>query len=156
MKPAFYILFATVVALALVACNNDSAASSSKAQPSILSERANPSSVPVADFSENVTSEMGKLNHWKFSVSLYETRQTFTYRLQVNYAELNITDSFQFPDLGFAPTPALKKGKDDYSCIIGFMDNQHVFRDYKLVEVTDDNIHIRTLKYYGVQQKTAE
>ena len=139
------------------ACDGDTASMNNKATtltqtPAVSSERANPNPQPVAVFSEKVTSETGRLNNWKFAVSLYETARTFTYRIQIQYAEAVITDSFQFPNLGIAPKPILQKGKDEYSCIVSFMDNQNVFREYKSVTVVDGNIRIHTLKYYSVSR----
>jgi len=156
MKKVVYAL----ILLFLFASCNDNGSTNSKAQvPAeeqiIPLERPNPNSKPVTTCSENITSETGRLNHWKFAVALYETHQTFMYRVQIQYAELNITDSLQLPNLGFMPKPALQKGKDDYSCIIGFLDDKNVFRDYKLVSVTDGNVRIHTLKYYSVQRGTA-
>ena len=87
-------------------------------------------------------------------MALYETAKTFTYRVQIQYAELSITDSLQLPDLGIAPKPVLQKGKEQYACIIGFMDNKNTFREYKSVTVTDGNVRIHTLKYYGVRRTT--
>ena len=148
-----------MILIILSSCNgngtsNDNGDAASTTTGSIPLERPNPNSNPVATYSEDVNSETGKLNHWKFTVALYETNKTFMYRIQVQYAELNITDSVQLPNLGMMPKPALQKGKEDYSCIIGFMDDKNTFRDYKLVSATDGNVRIHTLKYYSVQQGT--
>jgi len=148
---AMFILFASCNGNG-TAVNNGDVTSATTA--TISPERPNPSPKPVATYSEAINSETGKLNHWQFAVSLYETNKTFTYRLEVQYAELNITDSLQLPNLGVMPKPVLQKGKEDYSCIIGFIDNKNTFRDYKLVSVTNGNVRIHTLKYYSVQQST--
>ena len=132
-----------------ISCNNNKENSSKEQTVSL--ERSNPNPKAVATYNENVTTETGKLNNWKFAVALYETRQTFSYRIQIHYAELNVTDSLKFPDLGFMPKPALQKGKDEYSCIIGFLDDKNIFRDYKLVSVTDGSVHIHTIKYSSIQ-----
>lgn len=158
MKKAVY--FLTIVFL-FASCNtstNDNSANrSSKEQPTtaahpVSAERENPNPKPAATYSEDVTSETGRLNNWKFAVALYETSKTFNYRVEIQYAELSITDSLQLPDLGMEPKPVLQKGKDKYACIIGFMDNKNVFREYKLVSVTNGNLRIHTLKYYSVSR----
>jgi hypothetical protein len=156
MKKAFCIL--TILCL-FASCenkntNSSNANSATTAPASVSQFRDHPSPQPVATHSENVTSETGRLNNWKFSVALYETAKTFTYRLQIQYAELSITDSLQLPDLGTAPKPVFQKGKEKYTCIIGFMDNKNIFREYKSVTVTNGNVRIHTLKYYAVSRTT--
>src|SRR3982750_1014787 len=98
MKNIIYIL---ALLFLCASCNNNKEQTSSAQTMSL--ERSNPSLTPVATFSEDVTTETGKLNNWKFAVTLYETHQTFTYRIQIQYDELNVTDSLQFPNLGFTP-----------------------------------------------------
>ena len=155
MRTTFYILSILIV---FCSCNGNGTNSNNNdslsTTGSIPMERASPNPKPVATYSEDINTETGRLNHWKFMVALYETNKTFMYRVQVQYAELNITDSLQFPNVGTMPKPVLQKGKEDFSCIIGFMDNKNVFRDYKQVSVTDGNLRIHTLKYYSVQQTT--
>jgi hypothetical protein len=152
MKKAFYI---PAILIILSSCNGNGTAgnkdATSASTGSIPQERSKPNSNPVATYSEDINTETGRLNHWKFTVALYETNKTFMYSVQVQYAELNITDSLQLPNLGFMPKPALQKGKEENSCIIGFMDDKNTFRDYKLVSVTDGNVRIHTLKHYSVQ-----
>src|SRR3954447_505491 len=138
MKKLLYLLSILVI---LSSCSgngpgNNSRDSASAPTGSIPPERLNPNPKPVATYSEDVNSETGRLNHWKFTVALYETNKTFMYRVQVQYAELHITDSLQLPNLGMMPKPSLQKGKEENSCIIGFMDDKNIFRDYKLVSVT--------------------
>jgi len=154
MKRTFYIL---IILITLSSCNGTPTSNKDGASVtagSIPEERSKPDPNPVATYSEDLSSETGKLNHWKFKVALYQTNKTFMYRVEVQYAELNISDSLQLPNLGFMPKPALQKGKEENSCIIGFMDDKNTFRDYKLVSVTDGNVHIHTLKYYSIQQGT--
>ncbi|TKK70175.1 hypothetical protein FC093_05345 [Ilyomonas limi] len=144
------------IILICISCHQNNTDNGKEATRSIPAERPNPDPKPVATYSQDITSEMGRLNHWKFAVAMYETHQTFMYRVQIQYAELNVTDSLQLPNLGFMPKPALQKGKDDYSCVIGFLDDKGVFRDYKLVSVANGNVRIHTLKYYSVQPGTAQ
>jgi hypothetical protein len=151
MKQISYILALLLLCASCNDNNNDNSNKQAPAEQTISLERPNPGLKAVATFSEDVTTETGKLNNWKFAVTLYETHQTFTYRIQIQYDELNVTDSLQFPNLGFIPRPALQKGKDEYSCVIGFLDDKNIFRDYKLVSVTNGNVHFHTLKYYSVQ-----
>ena len=103
----------------------------------------------VADYKE----EKNDMNNWFFSARLYETPKTMYYRLEMQYEELKGDDTLRLPDLGTPPRPVIRKGKDKYSCIIGFMDNEDQFREYKLVYVKDNEVlATKTLKHYSVTQ----
>ncbi len=149
MRNFFWII---ILLLTVAACRETTTPESKETMQATPQEREHPNPKPVAVYSEKVTGETGELNNWKFEVALYETAKTFTYRLQVKYAELDITDSLQLPDFDRMPKPALQKGKQNYSCVIGFLDDKNTFRDYKLVSVTDGNLHITTLKYYSIKR----
>ena len=104
---------------------------------------------PVAEYTEK-THDV--LNRGDFTVRLYETSKTMEYLAKVEFIALPGEDTIRFPDLGTAPQPVLQKGKDQYSCIIGFLDNDHRFRELKLVYVTDhgNQLKITTLRHYTV------
>ncbi len=61
-------------------------------------------------------------------------------------------DTIKLPDLGGQPRPVIQKGPDKYSCILGFMDNDSAFREYKMVYAKGDVFGIKTLKHYAVTQ----
>lgn len=110
--------------------------------------RAQPKREPVDTYREKTDNP---LNDWYFTVSLFETSQTFQYRVSMQFEEIKGEDTLNLPNLGTFPQPVLKKGKDRYSCIIGFMDPDHVFHEYKLVHVENGNqLKITTLKHYAV------
>ncbi len=91
------------------------------------------------------------LNDWYFTVELYETPKTLQYLLTMQFEEVKGQDTLELPDFGTPPKPVLQKGKDKYSCIIGFLDNNNKFMDYKLVYVKDgNNLKLTTLKHYSV------
>jgi hypothetical protein len=91
------------------------------------------------------------LNDWYFSVALFETPKTFHYLLKLQFEELTGEDTLKLPDFGYQPKPLIQKGKEKYSCIIGFMDNENKFREYKLVHVDGGNrLKVTTLKHYAV------
>ncbi|MBS1660712.1 MAG: hypothetical protein JST68_06635 [Bacteroidetes bacterium] len=102
---------------------------------------------PVAEFREPT-------GHFKgnFIVKLYETSKTMRYRIDVEYDGLPGDDTLRFPDLGTLPRPILKKGTTPLSCIIGFLDNDNVFREVKLVAVTPkgNQFKITTLRHWHV------
>ncbi len=100
---------------------------------------------PIAEYSEKVNDN---LNDWHFSVKLYETKKTFYYLIRMEYEELKAEDTLKLPNLGLMPKPAIEKGKDKYSCVLGFMDVQNKFNEYKLVHVEKGDIKLTTLKHY--------
>lgn len=91
------------------------------------------------------------LNDWYFSVRLYETRKTFYYLIKLQYEEIQGQDTLKLPNFGTMPKPEIRKGPEKYSCIIGFMDKDNQFREYKKVYVAPgDRLKITALKHYAV------
>lgn len=90
------------------------------------------------------------LNDWYFSVKLYETPRTFHYLIKLKYEEILGEDTLKLPNFGTLPKPVIQKGNEKYSCIIGFMDKENQFREYKKVHVKDNHLKITTLKHYAV------
>ena len=106
------------------------------------------SDVPVAEFKEKTGDA---LNDWYFLVQLYETSATFQYRVKLQFEEIRAEDTIRFPNFGIWPKPRIQKGKDKFSCIIGFLDQENRFREYKLVSVKDGRkLKISTLAHYAV------
>ena len=85
-----------------------------------------------------------------FSVRLYETAKTMSYRVAVEWEGLPASDTIKLPDIGSEPHPVLQKGADKSSCVIGFLDNDKVFREIKLVNAKGDQLKISTLKHWVV------
>jgi hypothetical protein len=102
---------------------------------------------PVAEHKEKTENP---LNDWYFSVKVYETPKTFDYLMKCKYEELEGDDTLHLPNMGTAPKPVIKKGDDKYSCIVGFMDNNNQFREYKKVYVKNDQLKVTSLKHYSV------
>jgi hypothetical protein len=102
---------------------------------------------PVAGYKEKINDP---LNNWYFSVQLFETPQTFKYLIKMQYEEVRGEDTLKLPDFGLEPQPVLQKGNDKYSCIIGFMDRDKKFREYKLVSVSGNELKLTTLNHYSV------
>lgn len=90
------------------------------------------------------------LNDWYFSVRLYETRKTFNYLIKLEFEEISGQDTLRLPNFGVPPLPVVRKGPEKYSCIIGFMDKENQFREYKKVYVVGDRLKITALKHYAV------
>lgn len=90
------------------------------------------------------------LNDWYFSVRLYETKKTFHYLIRLQFEEVSGTDTLKLPNFGVMPQPEIRKGPEQYSCIIGFLDKDKQFREYKKVYVVGERLKITALKHYAV------
>ncbi|PWJ60663.1 hypothetical protein CLV98_101848 [Dyadobacter jejuensis] len=101
----------------------------------------------VASYSEPVKDPDG-LNDWKFEIKAYETQATFEFLLKIQYMELAVTDSLFIPNFGIRPQVKMIKGPYPLSCVIGFLDKEGVFKEYKLVEVAKGQLKIRQIKSY--------
>ena len=121
------------------------------AHPTLPSRRHNPelrsqvSKKPVAEFREPSGKPGGD-----FHVELYQTAKTMAFRVEMDYEGLPGTDTVKMPDLGTEPHPVLKKGADNFSCIIGFLDNDKQFRELKLVHGTGNVLKVTTLRHWVV------
>jgi hypothetical protein len=129
------------------ASNNDQGTDSTQSALPISLFRDSVASKPVASFRKKTPND---LNDWYFSVDLFETNKRFEYVVKMQYEEAGGEDTISFPNLGIEPKPALRQGKNNYSCIIGFFDNQGAFREYKEVSYANNQLRITTLKYYAV------
>jgi len=140
MKQVFTILAAAL----LFSCSN----SESSTQP-YTEERATVSNEPVKVHEESVGDSLNP--DWKFKVELYEQKQSLKYHAKFQYKEVTGEKIFSYPNLGFMPKPALKKGSDPLSCIIGFYDADSTFMELRLVKVENENLVYRHLKEYQVE-----
>lgn len=106
---------------------------------------------PIAEYSVKTENS---LNDLYFSVRLYETSLTMKYLAKVEFEGLTGEDTIKLPDLGTPPHPVLQKGPEEYSCIVGLLDNNKDFRELKKVYVTDkgQQLKITTLKHYTVTE----
>lgn len=106
---------------------------------------------PVAEYAEKTENP---LNNWYFRVQLYETERTFYYLLKLEYEEIRGQDTLKIPNFGIHPEPVIQKGPDEFSCIIGFLDKEKKFREYKKVYVKNNALKVTTLKGYAVREVT--
>ncbi|WP_138483250.1 hypothetical protein [Dyadobacter bucti] len=101
---------------------------------------------PVASFIEKVEDP---LNDWKFAVEVYETKATFDFLIKMQYKELEAEDTLNVPNFGIMPKVEIRKGTEKESCIIGFLDKQGESKDYKLVQIKNNQLKISTLRHYA-------
>lgn len=90
------------------------------------------------------------LNDWYFRVSLFETSRTFHYLMKLEFEEIRGTDTLKLPNFGTLPRPVIQKGPEKYSCIIGFLDKDNKFREYKKVYVKNNSLKVTAIKHYSV------
>jgi len=90
------------------------------------------------------------LNDWKFAVNIYETKETFHYLMKMQYMELRADDTLKIPNFGTAPKIEIKQGSEPLSCIVGFLDKNNQFKEYKLVSIKDKNLSVHILHRYAV------
>ncbi|MET0244742.1 MAG: hypothetical protein ABW174_14785 [Flavitalea sp.] len=167
IKGLKFVLFFSLITVFSLACSDSSgkkssdadSATTTKGDPekggtdttSLTREIVNPAA--VAAWSEKVKNP---LNDWKFKVELFETKETFKYLMTIEFEEMKEKDTLKVPNLGFAPRLQIKKGDEEYSCIIGFLDNKDQFREWKKVIASSNNLKVKTLKQYGVYLKPVE
>ena len=146
-----YILLALIIGA--FACNNlheDSNVNESTTyitNDTIPETRDKVNTEPVAEY---VKPLKDNLNNWKFDVTAYETKQRFKYLLRMKYEEMDESDTLYIPNFGTQPKVEIHKGKDDYCCIIGFLDKKGEFKEYKQVAIKDNEMKLTTLKRYFV------
>lgn len=159
MKKNVFLLGAVHLSFCFFSCHsnnqNNSSLTDSASKPVVINPADNipetrneVKTEPVTEYKEKTDNP---LNDWYFSVKLYETKKTFDYLMKLQFEEIRGEDTLHLPNLGNMPKPVIRKGKDKYSCIIGFMDDKNEFREYKLVHVENgNNLKVTTLKHYSV------
>ena len=106
------------------------------------------SDVAVASYSEKVK-DKDNLNDWKFAVDVFETEETFKYLVKIKYKELEAEDNLTIPNFGIQPKVKLEKGEEELTCVIGFLDKEGAFKEFKRVEIVGDQLKVRQTKGYG-------
>ena len=84
----------------------------------------------------------------KFGAEVFETPATFKFLLVMYFDGITQNDTLVFPDLGISPVVQIKPGTEKLSCIIGFLDDKNVFREYKKVAIKNNQLVLSTLKKY--------
>jgi len=140
-----------------IACNNSRQKEkvSSKKKDSVVSKtpfinpvRDEVRKDAVATYSEKTDNP---LNDWYFKVQLFETENTFHYLMKLQFEEIRGEDTLKLPNFGRTPEPVIKKGDEKYSCIIGFLDKENKFREYKKAYVKDNVLKVTTIRHYSVR-----
>ena len=91
------------------------------------------------------------LNDWYFTVRMYETANTFAYKIEMQFENVQGADTIWLPDLGIAPKPIIRPDQDKYSCTIGFEDAAGNFKPYKRVLVIGGkDLKLVSLRHYAL------
>jgi hypothetical protein len=137
MKASKYLLFLLIILIGSCADNKND----------IAEKRENVNKDPVASY----VIPMGdpKLDR-KFGVQIFETPFTFKYLLMMFHDGTEQQDTLYIPNIGISPVIQIKPGNDTLSCIIGFLDKEKVFREYKMLTGTNDQLRLKTLKKYSL------
>jgi hypothetical protein len=149
IRTSLSVLFVSI----FVGCANpsgqtdDASTESAQALSTISDLRDSVATKPVASYRKKTPND---LNDWYFSVDLFETKKRFEYTVKMRYEEATGVDTISFPNLGEEPKPVLQQGQSEFSCVIGFLDQEGTFREYKEVSFANDRLKITTLKYYSV------
>ncbi len=153
--------FSVVAVVWLTACADEGVVKSKSAKDTTLfvsndtiSEvRPFVSDKPVASWAVSVDDP--KLEQ-KFGVHIYETNFTFKYLLRMQHGGMHITDTLKVPNFGTLPVVRIRPGKDKMSCIIGFLDQNKEFKEYKKLVADGNQMKLIVLKKYstGVYEST--
>lgn len=148
--------YSFLLLLALLCCkktkNSDEASTASNGEPTkaindtIPLTREKVENSPIASYSEKVKDP---LNDWRLAVDIYETKQTFKFLMKIEYMVQEAEDTLTIPNFGIMPRVEIRKGSEKESCIVGFLDKQGEFKEYKLIALKEKQLKISTLKYYG-------
>lgn len=143
-----------IISINFISCNTSSTTYTSEKKDSIIlayevipAERDTVQTTPVTEYFENVS---GYDKEHGFYVALYETKETFHYKIKMCFKNLDGSDTLRIPNFGIWPKPVLKKGDKKYSCIAGFNDKQGNFKESKLIFDDDGDLRVRVLKRYAV------
>ena len=136
----------------VIACQSKTSRDAAN-QDAVPEFRKNIKELAIAEYKEKVDNP---INDWYFSVRLFETPKTFQYILKMQFEEVRGEDTLKIPDFGMEPRLEIHKGKDRYSCIIGFLDKENNFREYKEVSVSNGKeLKLTTLNHYTVVSEPA-
>jgi hypothetical protein len=150
-------LFIPLAMLCIFSCGNPDSngeSTTTTTTPAEISEtRETVKEEPVATYDVPLTGDEAKLNKWHFTVQLFETKERFRYRVEMQYEEMTGSDTITFPNLRQEPQPQIQKGESNLDAIIGFLDNEGTFRNYILVSGKDGQLNMKTIQRYAVTEK---
>ncbi len=130
-----------------ISCNSNE--TKNNIQP-YTKERTTVNPNAVKEYVEEVNDSLNP--DWKFRVALFEQKESLKYEVRFQYKEVTGEKIFSVPNMGFMPKPELKKGKDKFSCIIGFYNADSTFMELRMIKVENENLVYKHLKEYKVEE----
>ena len=156
MKPTLFIIL-----FALAACSQNNELHEEKAQgeieyrsnDTIPEIRREVNRKPVASY---IVPIKDPALHFTFGVNVFETPKTFHYLLEMHYEGMVVKDTLKIPNVGMWPIVQVKPGKEKLSCIIGFLDRDKSFKEYKMLTAKNDKLKLLVLHRYSVGRYRTE
>lgn len=99
----------------------------------------------VATFTQNMDDEVTNND---FIVNVYPTTTQNYYKVVIEYGANKAQDKIEFPPRQFYKEIALRKGKTNGECILGFIGNDGEFNEMNLISGSTTQIKIKALKAY--------
>jgi hypothetical protein len=150
MKTCFFLF-----AIFIIACNNKnklyeekaSGETEYKTNDTIPEVRREVKKMPVASY---LVPSKKKFINYKFGVKVFETPKTFQYLLEMNYDGMKVMDTLKIPNFGTWPVVEVKPAKEKLTCIIGFLDKEKNFKEYKMLTAKGSKLKLKVLHHYFV------
>lgn len=149
MKKKYFVILPLFLIVACTQKNNRTDRKKSfQTNNSIPALRKNINKKPVAFY--DVPMGDPRLDR-RFGVAIFETSETFKFYLSMQYDAMFQSDTLQIPNFDVMPEVQIRPGPIKLSCIIGFLDKEKNFREYKLLSAKGDKLTLTTMKSYGVE-----
>lgn len=140
--------------LLIVSCSENSSQQSKKSFSAVVTTNDTIPVVRIQVRKSPVASYIIPINnpllHQYFGVKVYETPLTFQFLLKMQYEGLMETDTLKIPNFGTWPIVQVNEGPQKMSCVIGFLDKQKHFKEYKMLSAGDNKLKLLVLRRYGV------
>lgn len=124
----------------------------SKQEPVTLKQQWTPPAPGeiVAEYSEKI--EENRLNDAYFKVIIRSTENSKNgiFDLELIYEQNENTTTLELPEWtdGIVLKPVIKKGENQYECLIGFEAGTHEFLEFYIVVIEDKNIRMTQTRIY--------
>jgi hypothetical protein len=105
---------------------------------------------PVAALTLNTDDEVTDND---FTVEVFPTRKQDVFSIKITYGGNTAGDEVTMLPESYYKKIALRKGKNDNECLMGFIDKKDNFNEMKSITASGTQIGIKTLKAYYLSTK---